>query len=443
MPNLLTKGTRRTGDFFDSYDDTPEVKVTLERTESRIGVTVAWSSPDVPYAAWFLNQSRLFIGRNEELEPKPAPKRIVFRDSHGDVLLIRCWPRGYHASGLGPGSGTLWSRAAIMGVSTDLEFDRPHGLQTDVSGLREWLGVTSWDEQGIGPHDERPFGVTSRETKTLNAGSHGEITLDFRTGWSVRHEEQGDRRILLDILRCTTRSEQPTIWDEHLRLHHAIRDLLVISRWRNESCVEVRALREDDPLTTLDGKQHGEQWREVVVPIDEKTPAPTGYYPHLVQYQDLGEAGITQWVTLRDTFSRALDPIISSVELGKITPQTRLAHTGPGLEALGYLLLLRDGRSAREAADARLQARLDRILEDVGTCLPFDGAEWASQTIATYNGLKHANRAQPEQVDVMNSWAKTVVVVRAWVAKELGIPLDVLKTRLTDDRQPWNYESIL
>lgn len=50
MPNELLKGTRRTGDFYDTYEETPEVKVTLERSDAGIGITVAWSGPEVPYA---------------------------------------------------------------------------------------------------------------------------------------------------------------------------------------------------------------------------------------------------------------------------------------------------------------------------------------------------------------------------------------------------------
>lgn len=44
MANELPLRTRRTGDFFDSYEDTPEVKVALERSAAGISVTIAWSS---------------------------------------------------------------------------------------------------------------------------------------------------------------------------------------------------------------------------------------------------------------------------------------------------------------------------------------------------------------------------------------------------------------
>ena len=93
MPNELVKGTSRTGDLYDTYKDTPEVKVTLERSDSGIGVTVAWSSPEVPYAAWFMRDGNLLSGYGPQPESKLVPKRVLFHDSHGTVLLIRCWAR--------------------------------------------------------------------------------------------------------------------------------------------------------------------------------------------------------------------------------------------------------------------------------------------------------------------------------------------------------------
>ncbi len=174
-----------------------------------------------------------------------------------------------------------------MGVREDTEFDRPHGVQTEISGLREWLGLTSWEERrevGDGTHK---YILSSLDTATLKVGEHSGMALDFR------------------------------------------------SRWRDESCIAVRALREDDPMTTLDGLSHGEQWREIVVSDDERKPAPKGHLPHLVQYQDFGVEGIGRWIALRDQFVRALDPVITSNNLRNATPQTRLAHTSPGVEALG------------------------------------------------------------------------------------------------------------
>lgn len=439
MGNELLKGTRRTGDFYDTHEDTPQVKVTLERSESGISVTVAWSNSEVPYAAWFVNDDDFPSVIEDKTKAKTVPKRVLFHDSYGFVLLIHCWARGFHANVGGPGSGTLWARAAVLGVRENKEFDQPHGLQTEISGLRQWLGVTSWKETRGRNLEHRDIELRTIETTTLHIGDHAGVTLDFRTGWNLSHEEGSDRRVLLDILRCTTRSAEPLEWEKHMQLHRAIRDLLVMSRWRDESCVPVRAMRKDDPLTTVEGESHGEQWREVVVPHDERKSAPNGYHPHLIRYEDIGAEGINRWISLRDQFSRALDPIISSLKLLNTTPQTLLAHTGPGLEALGYLLMLRDAMAPNKAAQASLKTRLERIVEDLGDCPPFSSSDWVEQTVANYNGIKHANRTMPDELSVLNSWADSVMAVRGWVALELGIPKDIVTDRLANDRQPRQF----
>ena len=97
--------------------------------------------------------------------------------------------------------------------------------------------------------------------------------------------------------------------------------------------------------------------------------------------------------------------------------------------------MLRDGVAEKAAAIASLKDRFDRVLKDVGESLPFDGSTWASNTIAAYNGLKHANRAEPEPIDVLNAWRESVIVARAWVAVELGIPIEDVKQRLAEDPQ--------
>lgn len=437
MPNALTKGTPRVGDFVDFYPGTPVVKVTLDRSERGISVTLPWSDPESPYAQWFLSGHG--ATNPGAPEPPPVPKRVLFHDSHGSVLLIRCWARGFHSNLFGPGTGTLWARAAIMGVQDDVEFDRPHGLQTEISGLRAWLGVTSWNEEMDWSDGTIVASMTSQSTPPIEVGEYKGAALTFQADWQVVPEEGRDRRVLLDLLRCVTRSEEPLGWEEHRQVHSAIRDLLVISRWHAESCVEVFALRVDDPLVTLDEKEHGEQWRAVVVTDDERASQPSGGRLHLIRYEELREAGILQWLTLRDEFARALDPVISSIELRGATANALLAQTGPGLEALGYLLMLRDGVAEKRAAKATLQARFDRILEDLGDTLPFDGRTWASNTIAAYNGLKHANRAQPDEVDVLNAWRESVMVARAWIAAELGVPAEKAKDRLARDPQRSPY----
>lgn len=442
MPNELFPGTRRTGDFFDNDPDTPTTRVTLERSDEGISIEVGWSTRESPYARWFVGKTGLELPPAQSAEPKDAPKRVLFHDSHGSVLLVGCYPRGFHANVWGPGTGRLWARAAIMGVEEIVAFDEPHGLQSEISGLREWLGISSWARtQDINLRESRvQVSIDSVENPTITVGTVHGLTLQFRPGRGIKIEQGEDRVVLNDLVRCTTESASAQQWDTHLQVHKGVRDLLVLSRWWEESCVPVRATRNDDPMRTLDGQTHGTQWREVVVPNDERKKPPRNYRPHLIAYSELGESGVASWLALRDEFARALDPVISSIDLPGATPFTRLAHTGPGIEALGYLLAVRDGMTEKKAGQQPLNERLDRILDDVGACLPFAGSTWADDTVRAYNGIKHANRAAPDIVDILNVWRQAVLVVRAWVALELGVDQTELTRRLAEDRQAIPYE---
>lgn len=392
MSNELTITTRRTGNLIDFNPDTPHVHVTLERSAEGIRLTVPWSGEDSPYSAWFDRDGAWRRTKSVSGSwPTRVPTRLLFQDAHGSVMLTGCWARGFHTTLGGPGSGTVWSRAAILDVDADIDFDLPHGLQAEISGLREWLHVTSWSEETNWEEDGLVARLHSLRTPAIAIGEFNGLSFELRPDWRVVPDRGSDRIVLLDTVRTCSRGAQPVPWENHLKLHRAVRDLLVLSRWRKESCVPVLAHRQDDPLRTLDGEEHGDQWRTVVVADDDRELPPVGYRPHLIEYQDLGTAGIARWIGLRNELARALDPVITSLDL-TATANTLLAHTGPGLEALGYLLMLRDGASQKQAAGATLRERLERVLVDIDEVLPFDGAIWARKTVEVYNALKHANR---------------------------------------------------
>lgn len=439
MPNTLDVGSPRSGDLVD-FDTAQEIKATLERTEKRIGLTVAWSTPDSPYAAWYLGEEVMPGLRMGGQAPKHAPSRLMFSDSHGTVLLLGCWARGYHTSIGGPGSGHVWASFAVLDVRKKIDFENVNGLRTEISGLREWLGVSSWKSHE--DYKTRIIELKSQFPDTLAAGAYGGFEVAFLPARNLtKANDDPDKQVIHDLVWCQTRSSIPVGWEQHLTVHRAIRDLLVLSRWNGESVVFRYAMRSDDPLTTMDGQNHGEQWRTVVVADDAKATPPGDRRQHLIRYGELGTTGLLKWMALREEFGRALDPVISSIDLKSATPHTLLAHTGPGLEALGYLLFVRDGKSSKQANNMRLRARLERLLADVADSLPFDGPTWADELTRDYNGLKHANRAAPDDIDVINSWLRSVLVIRAWIALELGVSADEIKSRLNQDPENKTYES--
>ncbi|MGO4586813.1 HEPN domain-containing protein [Arthrobacter sp. 2RAF6] len=430
MDNDLPKGTRRVGNLVDFNADTPPVSVTLERDEEGISVTVPWGGSDDYYSSWFMGEHT----RRPELGVwPPMPKKLLFWDSHGSVLLVDCWARGYHTN-FSTGSGRVWARYAVVGVNDNIDYSVVNGVRSEVTGLREWLGVESVEED---------FDFESRVlTIKASSGEPIEITslLRFRPSWDVTHDGH-ESTTIKNVVFCESRSSDPSSWKDLMETHRGMRDLLVVSRWVAVTCTILQAQHDADPLKTLDGAEHGEQWRTVIEPhSDPSSSRPTGWRPHLVEYADLGPNGIALWLSLRDRFQRALDPIISDRFINEVSPVTHMAQVGPGLEALGFLIMqTKDGMSASEANRKPLRARLDRILREIDDVVPFDGSDWAAGMTEAYNGIKHANRDLPTELELLNRWRESVLAVRAWVALELGVKAEVIRSRLERDPQTTPY----
>jgi len=433
LPNELKRGTRRTGDLIDFDSSTPDVKVTLELSDQGIGLEVPWSGHDDHYASWFLRD----VLQGTGLAAKTVPKLLLFNDSHGSVLLVNCWPRGFHTNYF-TGTGKVWASHAVLGVNREIDFLKVNGLRSEVSGLREWLQVRSISND---------FDISTRALNVVaKAASSIEISpnLSFTPMWLEERPDGMESILIRDFVTCQSRSTKPLPWDELIEQHHGVRDLLVFARWRRETCTVTHVTRDDDPLMTLDGAEHGEQWRAVVSARDEAPPSPThGSVHELFGYVEIGGAvGVQRWLELREEFARALDPIVTDRYFKNVPAVTHLAQVGPALEALGYLLFKnRDGRTKNVAKATSLQSRLDRIVAAVDGALPFDGPEWAKGMTRAYNAIKHANRVLPSELDLVNRWQESTVVVRAWVAVELGIQPAVVKRRLELDPSAGKFTS--
>ena len=440
VPNELNIGDRRYGTLIDFDDSTPHVNVTLERDKRGIRLTISWPDYESPFAAWFVS-GKYGLPASETSPPAtPVPKNLLFQDSHGLVLLVGCWKRGFRSSVFGPGTGFIRARYAIFNVEHNTDFRYVNGLKTEVTGLRDWLEISSVQRDFETRSAEHPIRliVTASSDDSLSVAS--DPPFRFIPSWSVSTDE--DRVVVGDLLRVeTTHSELIDVRDAE-KLHLAMRDLLVLSHWRAEICIPLAVMRRDDPdAQDFDGK-YGDYWRDLVPAVYEKRPKARDTSEHLILFSEVGLAGLEKWIKLRDEFARALDPVVSTRFLDGVSATSLLAQTGPAIEALGYLLFLRDGKSADQAARAYLRSRLDRIAREVAGVMPFDVAEWAAETVIAYNAVKHANRILPAEVDVLNRWRESVLITRVWVALELGSDRDELRKRIVNSPQSSPYSVV-
>lgn len=442
MANELKLGDRRHGALFDENPDTPDISATIERSEKGIYVSMHWDSQKHPeYGRWFTNDAFYADHDPNASRPDPAcPPELIFRDSYGAITLVGCRSAGYHTNFF-IGTGRISVGAAIIGPS-NRAYSKINGLQCQVSGLRSWLGITSINqthtlEEGTGTPRISINLVSPEPVAVPDSG------ITFRPTYSRSRTPHSLE--IKDLVRLEHRTEAESSWRTHFSALKAIRDLLAISRWRSEALIAERVLRSDDPMQVLSGKSVGEQWRDVIddtsdLVLEEKvTPA------HLIQYQELGPEGISRWIKLREDFSRAVDPAISSIYVENLTTEVRLTQMAIGLEALGFLIFIRDDGLSESATNRKnIKERLDRVAEDLDGVLPFvsSNPDWSQNIADAYNALKHVNRASPQAVDVANAWRECVLLFRAWIASELLVDHAELTQRVLQDPYIYPFVSI-
>jgi hypothetical protein len=122
--------------------------------------------------------------------------------------------------------------------------------------------------------------------------------------------------------------------------------------------------------------------------------------------------------------------------------QSRAAQVAIGFEALGFQLALDQGIPKAKAESEPHRARLARIAGEIDSDLPFERSEWISDSTAVYNGLKHANRAYPDNSKTFNTHRKDLLVFRAWVATRCGAPRAVLESQLKYDNLAQKVEFV-
>jgi len=437
----LPVGETRFGDLIDGNEATPQIRVQIRRTDAtHVELIVPWASDssEEPYRRWFSGNTISFDDDpDRSLYRYSVPPVLLFQDHHGPVVLVGCSSVGYTESWmLGSGAGRARVRHAVFG-GRSLEYAKVNGMRTEVSGLHSWLDIHSISE-------DRPD--HSSGVYTVRAAAPVEIDgiegLSFVPVDSVRPGGEGER-ILRESVHVQTLRAEPVRWAEHWKMHLAIRDLVATASWRPERFTAATVSRDDDPLRVASGDAVGRAWHDVVaagVDASGDTP-PRRHADFLFRSRDLPEGAIAQWIRLREQYARAVDPIISGLRLDQGAVESAFAQVGIGMEALGYQLALRTGTPAK--ADKRTFAqRLELVAADLPLVMPFDVETWVRETTAAYNGIKHANRALPAAVQVLNRTRECQLMFRAWIAYKLGMDLPGLQRAVDADPMVHAYEAL-
>ena len=234
------------------------------------------------------------------------------------------------------------------------------GLRSEVSGLRSWLGVTSIETKcERNPETKRP-----KQTFVLDAP---EPIIIPDSGLSFSPDffssQKNDTVSIRDVVQLVHRSEQEEPWYVHQGAQLAVRDLLAISRWRAETVIPAFVCRPDDLLSDADDRPAGSLWWRKAIYSDAPLPMEeTTRIEHLIWWNELKPEGMVKWIKLREDFARAIDPAVSSIFLKNSIIEVQLTQVFIGLEALGYLIAMRDdGSTEAQANSLNFKQRLTRI----------------------------------------------------------------------------------
>ncbi|MDO8308221.1 MAG: hypothetical protein Q7V58_07670 [Actinomycetota bacterium] len=436
--NKLEVGQSRIGLMIDGLPDTPRVAVKLERTDKRVEVTIPLldGHGDV-YQYWF--SSGIIYGDDPDKTKRryEPPESISFYDARGPVGLVGSSASGstMNFGGAGIGEGRLTFDYAILGAGSGADYESINGLRSEVEGLGTWVGLRSLNaEREI--KDGRLASVNLRLESSPSIRAGRLLNAEFQSNWRYGPGPGPDQTTIAERMQIHTQIKKAVSWEDHFKVHFPLRNLLRVASWQRLNFVGHEVVSVADPLRTLDGKAHGDQWLPVITYRTGITESASklSWMDFLFSYADVESKGVGRWIDLSNRFERGLTPLVGLLDLGGASLEAHLAQVGIGFEMLGYDLMLETGAIARGQAYVKFADQVAAVLDTVANLLPFPTTDFQELLRRTYMGVKHADNAQPNRQEMHLAYRQAIQVFRAWVALRLGMPKAKLKAALENDK---------
>ena len=442
--NELIVSEPRLGWLIDSNPKTPETAAMLRDTGSIIELRIPLQGmlrEDGPYARWW---SSLTMHADDPEQTKYSytpPRVMLFHDDRGFVALVGCRASGARQA-RHAGYGVIVANYAVLDGRSS-KYDKINGMRSDIPAMAAWTGISS---MAVKPNNDAEglLEAVQVELKRLPPVSISRtLNLVIHPLWdaSQRHADFSTReRIMLE-----TKVKDARSWEEYLMVHGAVWDLVSIAAWKPFSVARLEVCRSDDLSRTSRGMT--ERWRRVATHrLPQYGDDDSRKLSFLFWYDNIGARGVNRWLRLRKTYAAALDPFLSILRSDEPWSDANVVQIGIVLEKLGYLIdtnknegANRNGRNQLSFSDA-LQVILDDMsvkpFVDENTTsddMPDDESSagntsdaWKANIRAAYMGLKHADCELPDSLDLINALRKSILVVRFWVAHQLGVHENVL-----------------
>lgn len=442
--NELIVGEPRLGWLIDGNPETPEAAVMLRDTGSVIELRIPLQGmlgEDGPYARWW---SSLTMHADDPERTKYSytpPHVMLFHDDCGVVALVGCRARRARKT-LDAGYGVIVANYAVLGGRSS-KYDKVNGMRSDIAAMAAWTGITSMDVKPSNDADGLLETVQVELKRLAPVPISRTLNLTIHPLWEANHTRSAfstRERIVLETTVKKARS-----WEEHLKVHGAVWDLVSIAAWKPFTIARLEVCRGDDLVRTSRGKT--ERWNQVATHrLPRYGDDDSQSISFLFWYDNIGARGVKHWLRLREEYTDAFDPFLSILRSDDPWNDANVVQIGIVLEKLGYLIDIKknEGAHLNERNQLNFMDALQVILDDMPVTPFIDddteneahedelsvddtGDAWKHNIRAAYMGLKHADRTLPNSLDLTNALRKSILVVRFWIAVQIGVHKNFLK----------------
>lgn len=431
--NELVLDEPRVGWLIDGNPETDLLGAMLRDTGDAIELTIPLLDRAArnPYRRWWSWGVRYGDDPDRTRHSYTPPRVLEFRDHLGSVILVGCRATAANIRS-GVGQGRIVANFAVLGAS-NRDYERLNGLRTEIPALREWTRSSGivWDTEDDEAGLPRSLNVKASSPPTIRLARS--LNLSMRSTWKTATDGGSFTIDEAHVLETSVRRPRP--WEDHLRLHAAVLDLVSIAAWRPFGYAQIEVNRTDDPHLDHQGIDHGPRWASVASHRLMRHAAEDRVPRFLFYFSEIGVPGVRRWLRLRREHSMTIGPVLNVLRSDSAWSLANVVQGGIALEALGYGIevLKNNGRNLNGRGQLAFRTAVDNVLEDLAFD-PLDDAEgWKQRACEIHPALKHPNRPDPDILDAINTHRETIVVIRCWIAAALGVPADLIANRLAID----------
>ncbi|WP_422116535.1 hypothetical protein [Brachybacterium sp. UNK5269] len=429
--NVLVVGEPRLGWLVDGVAETPPISVLLRDTGNDVELTVPLGPLGArkgAYEGWFDSAAAPTGGPvQQDIYPR-IPRQLLVEDVHGAVVLVGCSfgsvRQSFHA-----GQGKIIANFAVLGARR-LDYGQIDGMRMEVPALARWMRFrgSEWVVQRHRDGRVKSASIELPESETTVLSEA--LELSAVTTWRTARPEAGKFFVREQVL-VETRRASAVSWDEHLAAHDALLDLISLSAWRPFGIARLQVRREDD-VVAPDGRA---RWLDVVthwLPEHEAWASDPKFLFHFAQ---IDVDGVARWCQLRTDYADAVGPMMSVLRSAHQWSHASVVQSGVALENLGYLIEVKknEGRRLNARGQISFRGALGAIIEDMEDVPLEDVDRWKMRAIECYMGAKHPDRATPDAAVMGETLRENLLVVRYWVALQVGASPESLRSALATD----------